>query len=227
LLGGFYLAWLLQACFLQHLFDYVHVPAILLGLTVLAAYGLGAVPERRRLVGAFLLLCLIWSTPALLAQRGAAWSQCVTRGSTATVRDRVTLLHRVNWADLDRVAEFLKHEQVADGELTSFSLSTVELYDDLNVRPSTRYILLQDHLDIFVSRRPLIEAALVNSQQRFVVCDLHRFGMEKMAAALNQDGGPPDSFRWADRIAFRAGNYVVFRLDGSEMPAWLAANFER
>ena len=34
LIAGLYLGWLLQALALQHLFDYVHVPAILLGLTV-------------------------------------------------------------------------------------------------------------------------------------------------------------------------------------------------
>ena len=41
LLAACYLGWLLQAVVLQHLFDYVHVPPLLLGLTVLAADALG------------------------------------------------------------------------------------------------------------------------------------------------------------------------------------------
>ena len=41
LLAGFYLAWLFQAVVLQHLFDYIHAPAILLGLAVVMGECLG------------------------------------------------------------------------------------------------------------------------------------------------------------------------------------------
>ena len=112
-----------------------------------------------------------------------------------------------------------------DGEVTSFSLPTVALYWELKLQPSTRYIFLQDHLDIFVSRRPTILTALAESRQRFVVCDLNRYGMERFREPLDQAGGPPPDYPWADRIVFRAGSYVVYRLDGAEMPAWLAAHF--
>src|SRR5207302_6962658 len=59
LLAGFYLAWLFQAAFFQHLFDYVHVAPILLGLTVLAdaAFSRVAAPARLPIV-AFMLFCM-------------------------------------------------------------------------------------------------------------------------------------------------------------------------
>jgi hypothetical protein len=157
--------------------------------------------------------------PGLVAQRGAALGQCLAEGSTSAVRDRLTLLHRVNWTDMERVAAFLRDQDLRDGELTSFSLPTVVLYGELGLAPSTRYIFLQDHLDIFRKRRSLIEAALVNSRQRYVVCDLGRYNMDRIRKAL--DGNEPAS----DFIAFRAGNYVVLRLTGPEMPAWLKENF--
>jgi hypothetical protein len=226
LLAGFYLAWLLQAIALQHLFDYVHVPPLFLGLAVFASYGLARVRNGGgRPVLGFAVICVLWSGYATLGPRLAAWNECLSNGSTPEVRDQLTIMRRVSWTDLGRVAEFLREQDVHDGEVTSFSLSTVALYGELNLPPSTRYIFLQDHLDIFVSRRPVIHDALVASRQRFVVCDLKRYGMQTFRDALDREGSPPVDYPWADRIVFRAGSYVVYRLSGAEMPAWLATHF--
>ncbi len=230
LLAGFYLAWLSQAILLQHLYDYVHVPPILLGVAVLAVSGcVREAPRTSSLlarlraypaVSAFMLFCLLWSYPALLAQRAAAWVQCVTEGSTPAVRDRVTVLRRLNWTNLDLVTKFLRDQGVRDREVTSFSLPTVALYGDLDLAPSTRYIFLQDHLDIFAKRRSLILAALANSRQKFLVCDLGRYNMQRVRESLDDKSGPQGR-----QVAFRAGDYVVFRLGGAEMPAWLDQHF--
>ena len=226
-LAVFYLAWLGQAIVLQHLFDYVHVPPILLGLTVLASYGFSRMREQRGLLAvAFLVFCLAWTLPGLCVRNGSAWLQCLTAESTAGVRDRVVRLHRVNWTDMGRVAAFLRDQKIRDGELTSFSLPTVALYGDLDLKPSTRYVFLQDHLDIFIKRRPLIRAAVVNSRQKYLVCDLDRYNMEKVREALDATTDSSGTSRWADRIAFRAGNYVVFQLGAATMPAWLDENFD-
>lgn len=224
LLAGFYLGWLAQAVLLQHPFDYVHVPPVLLGLTVAGIGALDRLREPSRWAVPAAALCVAWAVAPLLARRAADWAECAREGSTAAVRDRVTLLGRVRWAELGRVADFLRGQAVGDGELTSFSLPTVELYRELDLRPSTRYLFLQDHLDIFASRRPRILEALAASRQRFVVCDLRRYGMGRMRDALD---GSPGAYEWAERVAFRAGDYVVFRVSGSEMPAWLASHFGR
>jgi hypothetical protein len=226
LLAACYLGWLLQAIALQHVFDYVHVPPLFLGLTVLAGDTLGRVGTGSgHPVFVFLAACVLWSGYGVWAPRAQAWGECIADGSTPVVRDRLTLMRRVSWTDLGRVADYLRTQDVHDGEVTCFSLSTVALYGELNLPPSTRYIFLHDHLDIFASRRPVIHAALVNSRQRFVVCDLNRYKTEALRDLLNRDGGPPPDYPWADRVVFRSGSYVVFRLDGSEMPAWLANPF--
>ena len=79
LLGGFYLGWLLQSVFLQHLFDYVHVPPVLLGLTVVASWYVGH-PEGRRVVLACLLVGVLLRFPSLCRERLAAWDDCVRDG---------------------------------------------------------------------------------------------------------------------------------------------------
>ena len=136
LLAAFYLAWLLQAVVLQHVFDYVHVPPILLAATVLAAYGLDPCNRGGRLVLVLLVACAAWTGPELVARGGAAWGQCVAEGSKAAVRDRVRRLDRIDWTDLGRVEDFLRGRDVRDGELTCFSMSTISLYGDMDLKPS-------------------------------------------------------------------------------------------
>ena len=128
LLAGFYLAWTAQAFLLQHLFDYVHVPPILLGLTVVAGAGLTADGARlRRALLAFLVLCAVARFPLLTAERLDAWSQCFRSDAPAELRDRLTLDHKVDWGDLGRVQKFLAEAGVREGELTCFSMTTVAL----------------------------------------------------------------------------------------------------
>ena len=90
----------------------------------------------------------------------------------------------------------------------------------MNLASPTRHIFVQNALAMFRSRRPEIRAELVASRQRYVVCDLKWFGMDHLRAQLD-DG----TSAWAGRVEFRAGRYVVLRLSGPEMPAWLAENF--
>ncbi len=134
LLAGFYLAWTAQAFLLQHLFDYVHVPPILLGLTVVAAAGLTANGARlRRALLAFLVVCAVVRFPLLTVGRLEAWSQCFRSDAPAELRDRLTLDHKVDWGDLGRVQAFLVETGMGDGELTCFSMPTVALYGEMNL----------------------------------------------------------------------------------------------
>ncbi|MBI1900729.1 MAG: hypothetical protein HYS13_06420 [Planctomycetia bacterium] len=227
--AAFYLAWLSQAVFLQHLFDYVHVPALVLAIALVASRGLSAArPAAKSAAMASLGICLALSLPSLTVERAGAWMECLREGSTPELRDRLTLLSRVDWTDLEEMEKFLRRQEVAPGEVTCFSLPTVPIYLDLDLSPSTRYVFLQDHLVIYARHRPKIHAALAASPQRFVVCDLSRFGMERMRAFL--DGGPervpPAAYPWASRIVHRSGNYVVFAVAGREMPQWLAFHFD-
>jgi hypothetical protein len=220
--AGFYLGWLAQSILLQHVFDYVHVPALLLAVTLLAAEaaarwnGLGG-----RLIVFLVVLCVVWKGIGLTADRAAAWADCIRSGSTPAVRDRTTLLHRIQWEELHRVSDFLYGQGLHDGELTCFSPTTMSIYNEFGLRPSTRFLFLQQNLLVFISRRDVILTDLANSRQRILVCDLNFPNMQGLRARLDGDDSSPWPL-FKDRVLFRAGDYVVFRLSGAEMPEWLA-----
>jgi hypothetical protein len=220
--AGFYLAWLGQACLLQHVYDYVHTPAILLAVALLAVDAAERVKSPGgRLTFLFLACCVAWKGIGLTADRAAAWSECVRAGSTPAVRDRVGLLHRINWGDLSLVSQYLRGQEIRDGELTCFTLTTMSLYNELDQPSSTRFLFLQECLNIYTTRRDEILRSLVTSRQKILVCDLDRPDMQGLRARLDRDESDPRP-AWKDRVLFRAGNYVVFQLRGDEMPDWLA-----
>jgi hypothetical protein len=230
LLAGLYLAWIFQAVVLQHLFDYIHVPAILLGLTVV--FSQAVVTQRAVLrfgLVLFVLVGLFVQYPAVYGRRLDSWDRSVSEKSTADLRDRLTLSGRVNWSDLEQVREFLVRQNVRDGEVTCFSMRTVPLYDHLGLQPSTPYLFLHNCLALFPRQRDRIHADLAASRQRYVVCDL--FGLrDKSGKLIEGDPMPVPSIwqpasRWGDKIVFRAGRYVVFAIDGMDMPDWLDESF--
>jgi hypothetical protein len=231
LLSAFYLAWLVQAVCLQQLFDYVHAPAILLGLTVLAVSCQGTVSlVRGRLVVAFFLVCVLLGYGPLVRDRLLLWPRCVAEGSTPELRDRLLMLKKMSWSDLERVRDYLQQRGVRDGELTCFSAPTIPLYLDLNVRPSTRHFLVQHVLAMFGRRREQILHELAASGQRFVVCDLLWYGLNlsEEDLAVSEEAPAPrlprcwhQPYPWSERIVFRAGRYVVLEVSAAEMPLWL------
>jgi hypothetical protein len=240
LLAAFYLGWLSQAVCLQHPFDYVHVPPVLLGLTVLARSCAAARPVLNgRLVWAFLAVCVLLGHGPLLRDRLPLWPRCVSEiagsdGVSAELRDRLRLFPKVSWTDLRRVRDYLSARGVRDGEVTCFSMPTTPLYLDLDVRPSTRYFFLQNCVTLFRQRRELIKGEVAGSRQRFVVCDLLWYAMnvteedlraadEGKALALPAPWHTPCP--WSERIVFRSGRYVVLELPAEEMPGWLESVF--
>jgi hypothetical protein len=230
LLAGMYLGWLLQAICLQHLFDYVHAPPVLLGLTVVAGqYAISPRPLTRRLVPAMLLLFVLARFPALCVNRLALWDRCCREGSNAALRDRLCLLPKVSWSDLERVKSFLRDQGIRDGELSGTHLATLSLYHDLHVNPATRSAFLQSPLISFKNHQDALFAEVAASRQRFLVCDAEGFGMEKLRAVLHWDDdpnySPPASlYPWSNHLVFRSGRYLVFRLSGPETQPWFEAN---
>jgi hypothetical protein len=232
LLAGFYLAWLFQAIFLQHLFDYVHVPGILLGLTVvlMGCVQVQSLVPRMGLV-LFVLFGMIVQYPTVYGRRLGVWERCLQEGSTVELRSQLALDPGENWTDLDQVRDYLQRQDIQDGELTCYSMRTTPLYLQLNLQPSTPYYFLQNALTIGVSQRGRIHANLASSRQRFVVCDL--FGLRRNPGEMMLDDPetmplpamwqPP--YRWSDKVVFRAGRYVVFAIDAAEMPDWLDDSF--
>jgi hypothetical protein len=247
LLAALYLGWLLQALLLQQIFDYVQTPPVLLGLALVLVEGSpplrggvltypprsgGRLLPRLALV-AWLLWCVVFRFPGILATHVEMWPQCLREGSTPALRDRLAR-HPwgPSWRDLAAVEGFLRTQDVRDGELTCFNNRTTPLYLDLGVRPSMRYFFLEMAFIIFKSHRAEIKADIAASRQRYVVYDLRQLPSEDQLEPDAPDWWQRDRdlpFRqypaWKDRIVFHAGRYVVLAIPAAEMPRWVEESF--
>ena len=125
------------------------------------------------------------------------------------MRDRLTLLPKANWSDLDRVKDFLHDRDIENGELSCMDMASISLYGDLGVWPATRFAFVRNWVVALPGQRQVIDGELAASRQRFMVCDTERFTPTP------------------DRIAFASGRYVVLRLTGQETPGWIDAHSER
>ncbi len=248
LLSVFYLAWLAQSLFLQHLFDYVHAPGILLAVTVLchglsssrAASGLAEpatadlhntlsrAPVWRFAAIGFLTLAFL-ASPVLHADRLSAWPACWTHGSTPEVRNRLAFFKYPDWEDLHDAANYLRQQEPRDGEVTCFNNNLVYLYEELNLRPSTRFVYLEALLIFFPERQAEIRAALDASRQQFLVTDLTAAGVrgaDVRLGAQGENGSLPPAFPpalqrhfpWSYPVAYRAGSIIVHRVPALTPP---------
>jgi hypothetical protein len=229
LMAAFYLGWLVQAVYVQKAHAYSLAPAILVGLTMLAARPL--FPTRPRfalaLTAAFVVIALAFH-PVLQPRRLAVWGRCWSEGSTPAVRDRLYLVVNSaspSWVDLTKVADFLKQQPLRDGELTCYNNSPHPLYLDLDLRPSTPFLQFDTLLLAFPSRKETIRSILARSNQHYVVSDLEAINLTPAQATAQQPGQPlalppsfPESrknlFPWSEPVVFRAGRYLVHEVCG-------------
>ncbi len=228
LFAAFYLGWLLQACCLQHPFDYIQAPAIVLAISLLIGAAVAAHradPHRNRLpllaaTAAFVVLALL-ASPVWQPARLGCWWNCVTQGSTPAVRDRLGRFRSPEyWRQLDEIVKYLRNRHVSDGQVTCLNVNLVDVYSQLELRPSTRYVFLEELMDLFPTRHALIEQTLADSRQRYVVTDLLAAGLSlEEATAVGPDGpaAPPPAFPrnldgqypWSHRVVFRSGRFMV------------------
>jgi hypothetical protein len=201
LLAALYLGWLLQSVVLQHVFDYIHVPAVLLALTLLVG---GDWPDAKILwvpVAAYLGVAASLH-PLVKPNRLALWLRCWREGSTAAIKDRLALTPVANWTGLERVAQYLREQGVKDGEVTCYDLRTTSLYLDLDLKPSTRFPFLDMAIFVFPRHEEEIRRALAGSRQRLVVTDL----------PPQFQPASKDCFPWNEDIIYRIGRYAVHRV---------------
>lgn len=226
LLAALYLGWLFQAHFLQHPFHYAHTPGIILGAALLAMCWPVSLPRRRtaNLAFAAAMMAAAVLAPSFDPQRLAWWPACITRGSQPDVKCALHHRNLPNWVELQPVVEYLKRQNLKDGELTAYNVFLVHLYPELGVRPSTRYVFLDVLLQVFHERAELIHEALAKSPQKFVVCSLLENGMRPGDIAADGLGvrttlpnafpaGHANEFPYCLPLVFRSGQYVVYRVD--------------
>ena len=225
LLAALYLAWLGQAIFLQHLFDYVYTPTIALATGVLAAEISARQQTRWRPVAVACLVLALLCSPVWRLSRLGCWSTCITQGSTPDVRDRLRMLVTPSFSDMEKVAEFLRQQSVRQGELVCFNDSLVHLYPRMQLQPPTRFVYLNALLVYFSDRRQLLHEALARTPQRFVVVDAGFSGLTREQALAVGAGGPSapppalatntkNTYPWSHPIVFRSGPYLVYRITG-------------
>jgi len=215
MLAAFYIAWMCQSFFLQHLFDYVYAPGIILAIAVLATLPLSA-PARlywRSAVAAFLVLATCTS-PVVRADRLEMWSTCLTQGSTPQVRNRLALLDWPDWEAMSEVEKFLRDQQVRHGEVTCYNNDLIYIYWNLNLKPSTRFVYAEALMMFFPDERERILNAIQKSPQRFIISDLHSVdGLSEEDIAAISPGQPdlPPAFPVRVRKIFPFNHPVVFR----------------
>jgi hypothetical protein len=231
LFAVFYLSWLFQAAYLQKGHDYVLVPPMLLALTVVAER-LGPLAGRPTVavVLASLAVYLGVHHPLLKPHRLVLWGRCWQEQSTAQMRDHLKLTRvpfTVHWVELEQVADYLRRQQVRDGEVVCYNNFTHPLYLDLDLQPGTPFLHFDTLLTTFPHKRERIRQQLANSRQRFVVSDLEAVHVDGPLTEAS-DGSlclpaqfPREHavlFPWTEPILFRAGTYLVHQVTGPAGP---------
>jgi hypothetical protein len=231
--AGFYLGWLFQAAYLQHQLCYQMVPAVILALTLLTGAKITLLGERRRglrravglCAGGFVAWCLV-EHPLLAPARMKAWARCWSEGSSAEVRNILTVEtdpSAPDWVRLSEVEAFLRSRRLRDHQLTCYAPSTVHVYRDLDTKPSTRFILLMPAMSMFAGHRAQIAEEVKRSPERYILSDLILLGISREEADRGTSyslsdmprpspDAPPDFAQRYPYIfppIFRAGRYYV------------------
>jgi hypothetical protein len=231
LLAALYLGWEVQAVFLQFDFDYIHSPALLLAVALVAGQ---AVPQLRPRV-AWIALALFLAIaavrhPLLQSGRRENWTRCWREGSSPELRNRLSSsrlrTESVDWVALARTADYLR-DRARPGELTCFSQQTVDIYKELELTPATRYVYVDVNLYFLPGREAEVMSVLDRSGQRFVVTDVE----SSLLPYIDAGRLPPEGeqlipyeelsrhqheFPWSVPIVFRAGRYVVHQVRTSD-----------
>ncbi|HEY1192425.1 MAG TPA: hypothetical protein VGE74_32680, partial [Gemmata sp.] len=237
MLAAVYLAWLLTALLFQRPFHYVHVPETLLMLAVFAA---NRWPVPRAIVAVQLVAGVLhvfagWHFahvpphPVFEWKRTRLWVRCLDPDPPRQVH-----LGVARWsqhfggndpAGLGAVADFLREQNLRDGELIAWHDSPHVLYLTLGVKPGFRFM----HVGTAAGLGKWQEAQVLEELQRalpharFVVSDIHRV-TERYSEQneVGADGVPKvlpawqrREFPWNQPVVFRSpdGRYLVHRIE--------------
>ncbi len=219
-LAAIYVAWCVHMFLLQHLFDYVHAPGIVLAILVTADW-IGRRPGSRIMASlcyAFALITLLLS-PYLKTERLKNWQPALTASSSPELRDQLQCFDNPSHQDLTRVVEFLQKTGVKDGDVLCFNSDLVSMYRRLGFSPPTRFIYVSQNVAYVPTAAGTILDTISNSGHRYVVTDLHTAGL----IVPSPDGVCPSGelprpmriegtkgvYPWGLPIVFRAGWYLV------------------
>ena len=153
-LASVYLVWMIHSFLLQHLFDYVHAPRIVLAILVCA----DAVARGRSRTGLQLVVMLfgvvvVAALPILKLKTVPTWRECVSGDTTPHLQDRLSHFDNPRRTDLAEIVAFLKQQQVSGHDVLIFNSDGVSLYRRMNLKPPSRYAYFFETLIFFPDKR--------------------------------------------------------------------------
>lgn len=220
MLVSIYLVWLFQAHFLQHLFDYVHLPAIFLAIFVLAAHVSDYTFLRARPVVAAFALVAVLMSPLVKQSQLQLIPDAIQGDLSPDQTDQLARLPNPDWTDLHTVERYLADQNVSDRDVLMFNSDLVTLYWRLQLQSPTPYVYFYELQQYFPQRKEQLLTAMRNGPQRFIVTDLVSCGMPvRLAEEVGEAGpnAPPPAYvranlkslPWTEPVVFRAGRYLV------------------
>ncbi len=221
-LAAIYLAWCIHMFLLQHLFDYVHAPGVLLAILVTSDWLARWHPPPARLASYAFAVVAFFSCPYLDTARIANWKVAVSAEQTEETRDQLACFENPDRTDLEKVAAFLKSEGAVDGEVLVYNSDTVSLYRRLEFFPPAKFIYVDECVVYVPSMAEGILQTLKQTGHRYVVSDALTSGMPfRRIRELVPEGvqenpvrlpGTKGIYPWGQPVAFRAGWYLVHKV---------------
>ena len=239
LLALLYLGWVAQAFFLQQLFDYIHVPGILLAWTICvrsastspASGGrqpTGTMPpqrldeirttQRNLIYAAFIafVYLVITVSPVFRWNRQRQWlpcfQACFGTPLSPVSKDQIAQIPFPRWSELQPMLDYARQTKIANQSLMAYNGNLIHLYPELGFQPATRFVYLDVLARSFPERHDMMIAAIEQSAVRYVVTDLREDGWEGDIP----DGSllPPSLAKHQSELCFPYSQTPVFRSGG-------------
>lgn len=238
-----YLGWMMQAILLQQLFDYIHVPGVMLAIAIsvhkiaeqlqgLPSVGDSSSPSRNALrfqfspvscvAGLILFISVISSGISIqsrLTYFHPCFSACLGESLPTNIRDSISQSPFPSWAELEPLIDKLRELNVSDRELLAYNGNLIHLYPRLKLDPPTRFVYVDVLARCFPRRRPEMLQEIAHRNVRYVVANLREDGWEDNVPSGRLLPTPLETcrtqlfFPYNQRAVFRSGSYVLFEVD--------------
>jgi hypothetical protein len=166
-------------------------------------------------------LLILGNSRALDTQRLQHWRTCVVNYFDVPPQVKDGLCHwpLPRWEELAQVTEYLKLQNISDGEVAAYNGSLIQIYPLLNLHAPTRYAYLDVHARCFPKHRQEISEALDQAKPKFIICNLEEdgfppellkkeFSLTELQTLL---AGTTNCFPYNQELVFQSHNYLVYR----------------
>lgn len=243
LLCACYLGWLLQAVLLQQLFDYVHVPGVILAIAIcirsvteqlhashtatasqLSSVAVARFPFSPVSCMASVIVIMSVMSSGLSIQSRLTYlrpcvSACVYGSLSSDVKDAISQSPFPCWAELEPLIDHLREMSIPDRELLAYNGNLIHLYPQMKFDPPTRFVYVDVLARCFPRRHTEMLQEIERDNVRYVVANLREDGWEddvplNMLLPASLEASRTELFfPYNQRPVFRSGSYVLFEVD--------------